>query len=485
MRFGELHHRVSRLADSLRAQGVRPGDRVVVLMPNGMRFVESWWAVISTGAIVVPVNHRCAVEELHYFIDDCSPRCIIADAARFALLDSLRSLPQMQDTLLVCIDGERAGARSYEGMIDGGRAAGAHAPRDLTEPCAIYYTAGTTGRSKGVVRSHLSVAWGLAMIAQHMSRDDVLLARAPMAHAGGSLTGPFAVLLAGGTLVIPDSTEPEALLRAVEAYKVTRCYVHPVLSAKALIAALDARRHELDSLRLIQWTAGPLPEAIRGEIFRCFPHLPLEVTYGMSEVSNIASYQCRAAGAKPANCVGYAWPGSEIGILSAAGELTPPGGGEGEVLVRSPTAMSCYWNAPELTRAMTRDGWVHTGDYGRLDEDGALFLTGRIKEAINTAGMTVHAAEVEHALAAHAEVSDVAVFGLPHPRWEEAVTAVVARRRDSTLDEAALIEHCRTYLSNYKLPKQIIFVSELPRNASNKVDKRALRARYLQPASPE
>jgi len=316
------------------------------------------------------------------------------------------------------------------------------------------------------------------MIAQRMSRDDVLLARAPMAHAGGSLTGPFAVLLAGGTLVIPERTDAQSLLGAVRQHGVTRCYVHPVLSAKALIAALDEGHCGLDSLRLLQWTAGPLPQAIRGELFRRFPDLPLEVTYGMSEVSNIASYVCGAAQEKAANCVGYAWPGSEIGILAASGDLMAAGGGEGEVLVRSPTAMSGYWNSPGLTATVTRDGWVHTGDIGRLDEDGALLLTGRIKEAINTAGMTVHAAEVEHALAAHEEVADAAVFGLPHPQWEEAVTAVVARRGASALSEAALLEHCRGLLSNYKLPKRIIFVSELPRNASNKIDKRALRERY-------
>jgi len=477
LRYGELHDRVRRLADSLRALGIGRGDRVVVLMPNGARFVESWWAVISTGAIVVPVNHRCASEELHATIGDCSPRCIIADGGRFAAIEPLCRLPEMQGVLLVCADARREGAKHYEDLIARG-AAGAHEPQELSAPCAIYYTAGTTGRSKGVVRSHLSVAWGLAMIAQRMFSDDVLLARAPMAHAGGSLTGPFAVLLAGGTLVIPERTDAQSLLGAVQQHRVSRCYVHPVLSAKAMMSALDEGGFDLGSLRLLQWTAGPLPQAIRGELFRRFPELPLEVTYGMSEVSNIASYLCDATQAKTANCVGYAWPGSEIGILAPSGELMPPGGGDGEVLVRSPTAMSGYWNSPELTATVTRDGWLHTGDIGRLDEDGALFLTGRIKEAINSAGMTVHASEVEHALAAHAEVADAAVFGLPHPQWEEAVTAVVARRAASALSESALLEHCRGLLSNYKLPKRIIFVSELPRNASNKIDKRALRERY-------
>jgi acyl-coenzyme A synthetase/AMP-(fatty) acid ligase len=484
-RYGELHDRVARLAAALQDQGVRSGDRVVVLIPNGARFVESWWAVISIGAIVVPVNHRSASEELHATIGDCGPRCIIADGARFAAVEPLCRLPEMQGVILICTDGRRAGARNYEDLIARSRTNAGRTPLELSRPCAIYYTAGTTGRSKGVVRSHLSVAWGLAMIAQRMSPDDVLLARAPMAHAGGSLTGPFAVLIAGGTLVIPAQTDAQSLLGAVQRHGVTRCYVHPVLSAKAMFAALDEGRHDLDSLRLLQWTAGPLPEAIRSELFRRFPHLPLETTYGMSEVSNIASYLCDTKQAKPANCVGYAWPGSEIGILAHSGELMPAGGGEGEVLVRSPTAMSGYWNAPDLTANATRDGWVHTGDIGRLDGDGALLLTGRIKEAINTGGMTVHAAEVEHALAAHADVADVAVFGLPHPQWEEAVTAVVARRVASTLSEAALIEHCRTLLSNYKLPKKIIFVSELPRNASNKVDKRALRARYAAASSPD
>ncbi len=478
--YGGLFERVGRLATGLRSLGTRPGDRVVLLLPNGTRFIESWWAAISTGAVVVPVNPRCVYEELQYFVENSAAQCIITDAAHLETVEKLCAQPAMNGITRVCVDAPRAGAQNYEDLIGGSRAAASHVPQDLSQPCAIYYTSGTTGQSKGVVRSHLSVAWGLAMIAQRMSRDDVLLGRAPMAHAGGSLTGPFAVLVAGGTLVIPSHTEPEALLELVQRHRVTRFYVHPVLAANALFAALDRGSYKLDSLRLIQWTAGALPEAIRTEIFRRFPGLPLEVTYGMTEVSNIASYECTATGAKPANCVGHAWPGSEIGIFSPSGEQIPPGGGEGEIGVRSPTGMSGYWNAPELTATVTRGGWVHTGDLGRMDEDGALFLTGRIKDAINSAGMIVHAAEVEHAIASHADVLDNAVFGLPHPRWEEAVTAVVVLRGTSKLTEVQLIEHCRGHLSNYKLPKRVIFVPELPRNASNKVDKRALGARYGQ-----
>jgi acyl-CoA synthetase (AMP-forming)/AMP-acid ligase II len=475
--YAALDERIGRLASGLRSLGVEAGDRVVMLLPNGARFIETWWAAVAAGAVIVPLNARCAPEELKRFIEDCAPRVIVTDGAHLAMIEASRAGTPALRAAVVSTDGAARGARGGEDLVAASSPL-AHAPQDLSAPCAIYYTAGTTGVSKGVVRSHLSVVWGLSMIAQRMTPEDVLLGRAPMAHAGGSLTGPFAVLVAGGTLVIPERTDPESLLDLVQRYRVSRFYVHPVLSAKALFGALDRGRYDLGSVRLLQWTAGSMPEAIRGEIFRRFPGVPLEVTYGMTEVSNIATYRYDdGPTGKPAHCVGYAWPGSEIGIVDRNGALVSDGG-EGEVVVRSPTAMTGYWNAPETTATVTRGGWVHTGDIGCLDADGALLLTGRLKDAINTAGMTVHAAEVEHAISAHADVVDAAVFGLPDARWEEAVTAVVACRSSSRLSEEELLDHCRAHLSSYKIPKRVYIVSELPRNSSNKVDKRALRARF-------
>lgn len=480
--YAQLLERSGRLAAGLRALGIRSGDRVLLLLPNGTPFIEAWWAVLRLGAVVVPLNPRTAREELRFYIDNCGARGAITDAEHLPALDALLAELGRRDVAVVCRGMQESAGADYEALIGRSTAAQTHAPQQLASPCAIYYTAGSTGRPKGVVRSHLSVAWGLAMLAQHLSADDVLLARAPMAHTGGSLTGPFAVLIAGGTLVIPNRTDPEALLELVERHGVTRLYAHPVLSAKGLFAALDRKPWNLRSVRRLHWTAGFLPEAVRSELFRRFAGLSLEVTYGMTEVSNIATYVCDPHHALESSCVGFPLPGSEIGILDAAGRRVPPGAGEGEVVVRSPTAMSGYWDAPQLTAEAMRGGWVHTGDLGRQDADGALYLTGRLKDAIKTAGMTVHSAEVEHALAAHADVIDSAVFGLPHPHWEEAVIAVVARRAASVLDEAGLLEHCRAHLSSYKLPKRIFFVDALPRNSSNKVDKRALVARFASEA---
>lgn len=474
--YTRLLERALRLAGAIASLGVGAGDRVALLLPNGAHFVEAWWGIVCAGAVVVPVNPRAAREELRFILEDSGAACVIVDAGHLALVASLAAATPGRT--LVCVGTPAHGARDYEDLLAQASAAGPRPLRDPAAPCAIYYTAGSTGRPKGVVRSQLSVAWGLAMLAQRLAIDDVMLARAPMSHTGGSLTGPFALLFAGGTLVIPERTDADALVALVQRHRVTRLYLHPVLAAKALFAALDRTGARLDSLRRLHWTAGFLPEAVRAEIFRRFPGLPLEVTYGMTEVSNIATYECNPSQAHASNCVGFPWPGSEVAVLDANGERLPPQGGEGEIVVRSPTAMSGYWNAPELSAEAMRDGWLHTGDLGSLGADGALFLTGRRKDVIKSAGMSVHAAEVEHALAAHADIVDAAVFGLPDPHWEEAVTAVVARRAASQVGEAELLEHCRAHLSGYKLPKRIHFLAELPRNASNKIDKRALAARF-------
>ena len=359
-------------------------------------------------------------------------------------------------------------------MVHGGTLAPPRAEIALDDPCAIYYTAGTTGASKGAVRSHLSVTWGLGTLGSRIRHDEVYLGRAPMYHTGGSLTGPFGALAAGATLVSMRSFDARALLEAVERHRVTRLYLHPTLVANAIFEELDRETYDLRSVRYLQWTAGPLPEATRGAILERFPGLPLETTYGMTEVSNIASYEYPGAGPlKPANCVGFGPPGSQLDILDEAG-LPLAAGEAGEIVVRSPTAMSGYWRDPATTAQVLVDGWLRTGDLGHLDDEGFLHLAGRQKDAIVTAGETVHASEVESVLANLPGLAEAAVIGLPDATWGEAVTAVVV----GSLPEADIVAACRAKLPGYKCPKRIIFAESIPRNGIGKVLKRELIARY-------
>lgn len=484
--YGELLRRVNRLAEGLIEQGICPGDRVALLFHNGPQFVESWWAVVQAGGVAVPLSTRALPGELRATISDAEAAAIFVGADLWPpLADVQADLPSLR-SIVVSGEGWAAsrprssgGARffDYENLAAGPEVQATDLWPALSDPCAIYYTAGTTGASKGAVRTHLSVTWGLGVLAARIRADEVYLARAPMYHTGGSLTGPFAALVAGATLVSMRAFDARALLDNVERHGVTRLYLHPALVANALLEELERRARRLDSIRYLQWTAGPLPEAIRARILERFPGLPFETTYGMTEVSNIASYEYLGGPIKPANCVGLGPPGSRIAIVDEVGK--PVGAGQpGEIVVRSPTAMAGYWRDTVATAQVLVDGWLHTGDLGHLDADGLLHLAGRQKDAIITGGETVHASEVESVLAGIAGLAEAAVIGLPDATWGEAVSAVVVRAPGASVDATDIVTACRRELPGYKCPKRVIFADAIPRNAIGKVVKRQLMERY-------
>src|SRR5215212_4687174 len=475
--YADLLRRVDRLSHTLAALGVRRGDRVGVLLPNGPEFLESWWAIVQMGAVVVSLSTRLLPQELVYILNDAEASAVIVGAEFRALLGDARG--EVPSLRLVVGLGEHPGPGivPYEDLAEGPAVPPPAVPLGLGDPCAMYYTAGTTGVSKGVVRSHLSVTWGLALIAARIPPAEMYLARAPMYHTGGSLTGPFAALGAGATLVSMRHFDARSLLQTVERYRISRLYVHPILVANAIFEELDRHPYDLASVRYVQWTAGPLPEATRARVLERFPGLPLETTYGMTEVSNIASYEYAGGLLKPANCVGLGPPGTELRILGDDDEALP-GGAVGEVGVRSPTAMTGYWRDPVRTAPVLANGWVHTGDLGYLDDEGYLHLAGRQKDAIKTAGETVHAAEVENVLAGLPELVECAVVGLPDPTWGEAVSAIVIPRPGAALTPAEIVAHCRVQLAGFKCPKRVIFVEALPKNSIGKVLKRELVQLY-------
>jgi fatty-acyl-CoA synthase len=246
-----------------------------------------------------------------------------------------------------------------------------------------------------------------------------------------------------------------------------------------MLQYLEENNCNLSHIKKLQWTAGHLPESIRNEIFKKFPQIPFEVTYGMTEASNIASFEYLPndpSRSINANCVGYPLLGAGIRIVNENG-IEIPLGATGEIEIFTPTAFTCYLGDVESARqSITEDGWFYTGDTGHLDENGILYLDGRTREIINTGGMSVQPAEVENALAEHDQVVDVIVLGMPHPEWDEAITAVVTLKDPNSADiKLDLMEFCRQKLAAYKLPKNIFITTELPRNASGKIDKKRVR----------
>jgi acyl-CoA synthetase (AMP-forming)/AMP-acid ligase II len=474
--YSQLGDRTSRIAQGLINTGLKPGGRVVLMVPNGIQFIEAWWGIIRSGGVVIPINPLATKNELLNILN-VSQSCgiIINSKDQVSLCTDIRkSFPEM--IIFANESEEKIRVFSLEDIAQTSTPLEIPIFRSLEDPCAIYFTAGSTGQPKGIVRSNQSVVWGLGMLARTLSSEDILLARAPMAHTGGSLTGPFAILIAGGSLVIPSNTSVECIMDEVQKHQVTHLYVHPTIFAKKMLQYLEKNNCNLSHIKKLQWTAGHLPESIRNAIFRTFPKVPFEVTYGMTEASNIASFEYAPNSSSHsinANCVGFPLLGGGIRIVDEYG-IEMPAGVTGEIEIFSPTAFTCYLGDVEAANhSITKDGWFHTGDTGHLDENGALYLDGRTREIINTGGMSVQPAEVENTLAEHDQVIDVIVFGMPHPEWDEAITAVVTLKEPNFPDiKIDLLEFCRKRMAAYKLPKNIFVIAELPRNGSGKVDKK-------------
>jgi acyl-CoA synthetase (AMP-forming)/AMP-acid ligase II len=474
--YSQLEDRTSRIAQGLLNLGLHPSDRVVLMVPNSIQFIEAWWGIVRAGVVVIPINALATKNEiLNILMVSKASGIIINSKSPFSLYSEVRN--SFAEMVIIANESDaKLGISTLEDMIQKSSPLETPIIRSLDAPCAIYFTAGSTGQPKGIVRSNQSIVWGLGLLARTLSSDDILLARAPMAHTGGSLTGPFAILIAGGLLIIPSNTSVDCVMDEVQKNKVTHLYVHPTFFAKKMLQYLDENLCNLYHIKKLQWTAGHLPEFIRDEILKRFPGIPLEVTYGMTEASNIASFEYLSQDQSRsinASCVGYPFLGAGIRIVNDDGISISPGS-TGDIEIFTPTAFTGYLGDVEsVQQSITNDGWFHTGDIGHLDENGALHLDGRSREIINTGGMSVQPAEVENALAEHHQVIDVIVFGIPHPEWDEAITAVVTLNSPNSPDiKIDLMEFCRHKLANYKLPKNIFITTELPRNASGKIDKK-------------
>ena len=474
--YSQLEDRTSRIAQGLIKAGLHPSDRVVLMVPNGIQFIEAWWGIVRSGAVVIPINALATKNELVTILNVSKASGIIINSKdQISLCNEIRN--SFHEIVIIANEGdEKLKILAFEDIVQASSRLELPINAGLEDPCAIYFTAGSTGQPKGIVRSNQSVVWGLGMLARTLSSEDILLARAPMAHTGGSLTGPFAIIIAGGTLIIPSNTSVECIMDEVQKHQVTHLYVHPTIFAKKMLQYLEKNNCNLNHIKKLQWTAGHLPESIRDEIFKIFPRVPFEVTYGMTEASNIASFEYLPndpSRSINASCVGYPLLGAGIRIVNQQG-IEMPRGDTGEIEIFTPTAFTCYLGDVESAQqSITKDGWFHTGDTGHLDENGALYLDGRTREIINTGGMSVQPAEVENALAEHDQVIDVIVFGMSHPEWDEAITAVVTLKDPNFPDiKIDLMEFCRQKLAAYKLPKNIFITTELPRNASGKIDKK-------------
>ncbi|MDP9901079.1 long-chain-fatty-acid--CoA ligase [Variovorax ginsengisoli] len=478
--YGELGQRVARLAGALHRLGMKRGDRVGMLALNTDRTLEYYMAVWWAGGVVNPVNTRWSANEMVHSLDDCGTAILFVDDQFLPLVDTLRTCSKALRTCIYMGEGRApAGMADWETLLQDSEPV-PDALRQGEDLAGVFYTGGTTGRPKGVMLSHSALALNsqISLLSAYFDERERLLQVAPLFHLAG-LSFLLRGVVMGCTQVIVPGFTVDAVLEAIERDRITHLMAIPAM-LQVLVDDPRTAAADLSSVRFVGYGASPITVPLLERAFAMFPQAEFVQGYGMTELSAGVSYLTSR----------YHTPeGRQLGKLASAGQALAgvdirigdgegrelPRGEVGEIMVRSPCVMQGYWNLSEQTAAALRDGWMHTGDAGRMDAQGFVFIVDRFKDMIVSGGENVYCAEVEGALAGHPEVAAVAVIGVPSASWGESVHAVVVRRPGATADAEALMAHCRTLIAGYKCPRSIEFIEALPISGAGKVMKYKLR----------
>jgi acyl-CoA synthetase (AMP-forming)/AMP-acid ligase II len=480
----EFADRVARLAGALRALGVAPGDRVAVLALNSDRYLEFYGAVPWAGAVVVPLNIRWSAPENIYALNDSGAGILLIDDVFAPMAGSiLAGARSVREVIYMAGSPAPPGMTLYEDLIER-TAPIPDAGRTGSDLAGIFYTGGTTGFPKGVMLSHSSL-WASAAAASTLVpriADAAVLHAGPLFHLA-AFGGVMAALLLGSRHVIVSRFDPALVLEAIERNKVTNIALVPTM-IRMLVTHPKLPATNLSSLQLLAYGASPMPEVLLKDAMRALPECQFAQAYGQTELSPVATvlgpeyHTFEGPRAGKLASAGRVSPCCEVQIVDPAGSGVARGT-VGEICVRGLNTMLGYWNKPEETAATLREGWVHTGDAGWMDEEGFVYVVDRVKDMIISGGENVYTAEVENACVSHAAVSQCAVIGIPNDDWGEAVHAIVIMKEGRQLTAGDLIAHCQNLIAGYKCPRSIEFRTEpFPLSGVGKVLKRELRKPY-------
>ena len=494
----DVDRRVHGLADGLGRHGVQRGDRLAILMLNGYRYLELYYAVPRVGALVVPLNYRLAEPELAAILDDSGASVLFVDDS---FVQTAQHLAERSNVRLICAVAGVApvGVLSYEELLTGATNMDDDhypPPRD-DDLVGLFYTGGTTGRAKGVMLSHKNLASNAlhAAIEFRYGSDTNYLHVAPMFHLA-DMASTFAVTMLGGCHTILDRFSPVAILETIQRRRVTHTTLVPTM-INALIQVPDVADYELTSWRQLLYGASPMPVALLKQAMEL---LPCEFVqgYGMTEaapaLTRLTAEDHRRGIAEPDSIwerrlasAGQSDVGVDVRVVDEAGREVAPGQ-VGEVVARGPNIMQGYWNQAEETAYGLRDGWLRTGDLATVDDGNYIYLVDRKKDMIVTGGENVYSTEVEGALYSHPSVLEAAVIGVPNPTWGEQVVAVVVLKPGQDVSAQELIAHGRERIAGYKTPRAVEFADTLPKSGAGKILKAALREQYspqVNQAEPE
>jgi len=478
--FGEVNRRINSLLNALTDRGVQKGDRVGILAYNCPQCFEAF-GLAKAGVVCVPLNYRSVGRELAYLINNSEINTLLLGSEFVDVVTSVR--PQLDGISdFICLDEQVEGMLNYEQLIEDyppDEPAEDVAPDD---PAALYYTSGTTGFPKGAIHTHRSLLAEIAVHEESFSTDDVVLCVMPFFHVGGSAAHLFPAFTYGATCVIHRAFDETAVLEAIDKHKITYVGLVPAMIIR-LLEHPDLEEYDLSSLSTIMYVGAPMPfDALKRGLERFGP--VFSQLFGQTETLNVAVLR------KDDHKLGGSE--KEVGRLKSAGK--PLGEGEmrivdnrgrdvplgqpGEILACSDRMMAGYWRMPEETAKTITDGWLHTGDVGRRDADGYIYLVDRKKDMIISGGENIYSREVEEVLYTHPSILEAAVVGVPDEKWGESVKAVVMLKEGAQASEEEIIDFCKDHLASYKKPRSVDFRDNLPKTGSGKIKKGEIREDY-------
>lgn len=484
MSYREADEQSNQVANALLGAGLKKGDRVAYLSKNSMEYPIIFLGCSKAGVVPVPLNYRLAAPEWAYIVNDAQAKLLLASAEFAEGIDSVRGdLGQIETYVSVAPDA----LEGYTHFSDWIASQPTTNPNcDIGPEDDVYqmYTSGTTGHPKGAVIRHTNVCSHVIQFDASIKREPGArtLVVAPLYHAAGGIT--FMVAMAtGGTCYIMEDFHPVETVRVLSEENIVHATLVPAMIQACLVMVPDVAERNYDSVSAIAYGASPISEETLKQAMKVFG-CDFFQAYGMTETTAVLTVLPGDAHERAVNgeahlllSAGRPMLGTQIKIVDDDDNEVPPNT-IGEICGRGPQIMRGYWNLDEATEKALAGGWMHTGDAGRIDEEGFLYVEDRVKDMIISGGENVYPREVENCLFQHPTIADAAVIGIPSEKWGETIKAIVVLKEGQEATEEELIAHCRANIAHFKCPTSVDYIAELPRNASGKVLKRELREQY-------
>ena len=484
--YAQFNLRANRLANALYKLGIKQGENIALLQYNYPEMLESMFACFKAGCSAVPINFRLHPNEFSFIIDHSDAKAVIVSPEFNEAIISIRErIPNARH--LITLSGAEGELLDYEKMLMAESDQFTDAEVQPDNLAWLFYTSGTTGMPKGAMLTHRNL---LAMtmnfyadICPGFGPDDVILHAAPLSHGSGLYALPNIAKGAANIILESKSFDPELVYKTIQNYRVTNMFAAPTM-IKLMVDSPAMGKYDHSSMKALNYGGAPmLVENLKEAMAKLGPCLvqlfgqaesPMTITYlpHRDHVLEGASEQMKRLAS-----TGFQRTDVEVKIFDSK-DKELPSGEMGEIVTRSDLVMKGYWRNPEATADTIKNGWLHTGDMGYMDESGYLFIMDRSKDMIISGGENVYPREIEEVLVQHPAVREVAVIGIPDPKWGEAIKAVVSIVQGKSVTEEELISFCKENIASFKKPKSLDFMDELPKNNYGKILKRELRAKY-------